>query len=213
MPNRRLILTLSPLFGLALFTSPLRAQIPVEIFAGNDRATVDVMFFRSFDAAPGGGFPFLFFNRNRASVNYHNATAFGSTNAVSYNWTNGLGAVVVAQIFSNGFFPKGGLQYYTRQADIVIFTWLVTELLSEPAIDWFVLARFEPVLTDDLKLFTQLELLNTVDTGGGTAFVQRGRLGVKSGPWQAGVGVDFSQQLASSTTSTQNYGLFLRHEF
>jgi hypothetical protein len=213
MLNRRLILTLSPLFGLALFASPLRGQIPVEVFGGNDRATVDVMLFRSFDAAPGGGSPFLFFNRNRASVNYHNATAFGSTNAVSYNWANGMGAVVVAQIFSNGFFPKGGLQYYTRQADIVIFTWLVTELLSEPAIDWFVLARFEPVLGDDLKLFTQLELLNTVDTGGGTAFVQRGRLGVRSGPWQAGVGADFSLQRTSSTTSTQNYGLFLRHEF
>jgi hypothetical protein len=204
---------LSSLFGLALFASPLRGQIPVEIFAANDRTTVDILFIRSFDAARGGGSPFLFFSRNRASVNYNNATAFGSTTAVSYNWTNGLGAVVIAQIFSSGFFPKGGLQYHTRQADIVIFTWLVTELLSEPAVDWFVLARFEPGLSDDLKLFTQLELLSTIDTGGGTAFVQRGRLGVKSGLWQAGVGADFSQQPASSTTSTQSYGLFLRHEF
>ena len=56
------------------------------------------------------------------------------------------------------------------------------------SIDWFAIARFETALSAELKLFTQCELPTTIGTGGAMALVQSSRLGVKTGPWQDGLG-------------------------
>jgi hypothetical protein len=53
-----------------LIRSAALSQIPVEVFAGHEKTTVDLMFFRFFKNSAGENSRFLFFNRNRASVDY-----------------------------------------------------------------------------------------------------------------------------------------------
>jgi hypothetical protein len=125
-----------------------------------------------------------------------------------------LGIVAVAQFFGNGFFPKAGIQYYTRKNNWTLFTWLVSETWDDPTIDWFVLSRFEPILNDRLRIFSQVELLTVSDNHGQYQLTQRLRLGLGFKPnWQAGFGGDFQQQYAEVHFNSHNLGVFLRKEF
>ncbi len=199
---------------IVLLRLEVLAQIPVEAFFGNERTTADVLWFRYFKNAEDQPSKFLFFNRSRASVDYSNQTAFGLTNAVSYNFKSGLGLVAVAQFFGNGFFPKAGIQYYTRKKNWTIFTWMVSETWSKPSFDWFVLSRFEPALNENLKLFAQFETLSVTNNQGQYQFTQRVRIGVGFKPaWQIGLGGDFQQIKSENRIQTHNLGLFLRKEF
>jgi hypothetical protein len=199
---------------IVLLRLEVLAQIPVEAFFGNERTTADVLWFRYIKNAEDQSSKFLFFNRSRASVDYSNQTAFGLTNAVSYNFKSGLGLVAVAQFFGNGLFPKAGIQYYTRKKNWTLFTWIVSETWSKPSFDWFVLSRFEPALSENLKLFTQLETLSITDNQGQYQFTQRVRIGIGfKHAWQVGFGGDFQQIKSESRLQTHNLGLFLRKEF
>jgi hypothetical protein len=75
------------IMAVVLYKGTAFAQIPVEIFAGDKKATVDIMFFRFFKNSSGDNSKFLFFSRNRASINYEmsgteNLPQFGFTEAI-----------------------------------------------------------------------------------------------------------------------------------
>ena len=198
------------------------AQIPVEIFTGHEKATVDVMFFSFFKNSSGKSSRWLFFNRNRASVDYRMTQnsylpQFGFTEAVSYNHPalKGFAPVVVGQVLSWGVYPKAGIQYARLTKNATLFTWLVAETLQNTDIDYFLLFRYTPPITQKLHLFTQFESVNALPTyaGGLYNFTQRLRLGLKLQHWQFGLGADFNQNGKHKFTTTQNAGLFLRYEF
>ncbi len=198
------------------------AQIPVELFVGHERATVDIMFFRFFQNAEGQSSPWLFFNRNRASIdldmsNGQPALLFGFTEAVSYNAPKlkGFAPVVVGQVLSWGVFPKAGIQFAKITAHATLFTWAVAELESDPRLDHFLLARWTPALGEKWNGFLQAEALTEIPTDSAQSygFTQRFRLGFSRQGWQFGGGIDLSQSGRDEFTNTQNYGLFLRHEF
>ncbi|HEX4958833.1 MAG TPA: hypothetical protein VFV46_11695, partial [Lacibacter sp.] len=85
------------LIYLLLFNALVSQGQMFEFYAGHQRTGVDIMWFKNFKNNKEERTPFLFFSRNRASVDYKNSpTLFGSTNAVSYNFKNGLGIVTVA---------------------------------------------------------------------------------------------------------------------
>lgn len=92
-------------------------QLPVEVLVGHERTTADMLWFRPFRDSAGNATRFLFFGRNRASVDYNNQTRFGTTLAVSYNLSSGVGLVLTGQFFNDGFFPKAGIQYYQKSKD------------------------------------------------------------------------------------------------
>ena len=96
-----------------------------------------------------------------------------------------------------------------------MFSWVVAELRSSPTVDYFLLARYTPRLTEQLNLFAQLELVNAFPTvrAKNFSFVQRLRLGLKAGAWLFGAGADFGQSGRAIFTRTSNWGGFLRHEF
>jgi hypothetical protein len=198
------------------------SQIPVEIFMGNEKSTIDLMFFKYFKNGKGGNSRFLFFNRNRASVDYRMTSKewlpqFGFTEAVSYNHPllRGIAPVAVGQVFNSGVYPKAGIQYYLSKGNFTIFTWLITETLSNPMIDQYLLSRFEPSLTDKLGLFVQAEFVNgfRTDPGKKNAFVQRFRLGLKTMAWQYGIGSDFTEAEKDDYYFHYNAGIFIRYVF
>ncbi len=210
------------LFLLILFLGiETRAQIPTEIFFGNEKATLDLMFFKFFKKDSVNYSPWLFFNRNRASVDYRfgstNVPLIGFTEAISYNYTKlkGFAPVYVIQILSWGLYSKTGIQYAKIGKNFTLFTWLVTETNKDLNYDYFVLYRYTPSIGENLKLFTQLESINAFyDLGkNNIQLTQRARLGLQKGTFQFGFGVDLNQQSRLDYKINSNLGIFIRNEF
>lgn len=197
-------------------------QIPVEVLVGDKKATMDIMFFKFIKNKEGKNSNFLFFNRNRANIDYKmtkttDLPQFGFTEALSYNHAKlkGFAPVVVVSISNRGFYPKTGLQFAKMKKDYTIFSWVMVETLEMPNIDFFFLGRYTPKLTDKLNLFSQIELFNAFPSvsQNNFSFVQRFRLGLKIKEFQFGVGLDLSQLGRNNFTTTENFGGFLRYEF
>lgn len=204
------------------FASVLKGQIPVEIFGGHQKTTVDIMFFKFFKNKKRENSHVLFFNRNRASIDYRMTAKaflpqFGFTEAISYNHPKlkGFAPVLVGQVLSWAVYPKAGVQFVHIKQEITIFTWLVCETLKDPNLDYFLLFRYTPKLTDKLHLFTQVESVNAFPTrsSGNFNLTQRLRVGLKLKDWQFGAGADLNQTGSKTFVSTYNLGGFLRHEF
>lgn len=198
------------------------SQIPVECFAGHERSTIDIMFFKFLKHPDQSNTRFLFFNRNRASIDYRMSGSaylpqFGFTEALSYNAPRlkGLAPVVVIQVLGSGVYLKSGLQWARIRKNMTLFSWLVCELNQKPNLDYFLLLRYQPKINKHLKLFSQLETLNTIpaSTKGKINLTQRLRLGVAWKGYQMGVGVDLNESQMNDFAIVQNFGLFLRHEF
>lgn len=198
------------------------AQIPVELFSGDKKATIDVMFFKFIKNREGQNSRFLFFNRNRASIDYAmtettDLPQFGFTEAISFNHKKlkGLAPVIVGSVLNRGVYPKVGIQYAIIKKDYTLFSWAVVETLREPKLDVFFLGRYTPKLSEKLHLFSQIELVNVFPTEGQThfSFTQRFRLGIKIKELQLGAGWDLSHLGRNEFTLIGNLGVFLRYEF
>jgi hypothetical protein len=197
-------------------------QVPVELFAGHEKTTIDLQFFRYCKQRDGQNSRWLFFNRNRASIDYAMTSKtslpqFGFTEALSYNHPalKGFAPVAVVQVLNAGVFPKAGIQYARVRENLVIFSWLVAETLSSPDMDYFLLLRYTPLIKGALRLFLQGETINSFPlyTGGTASFIQRLRVGLKQRYWQWGLGGDFSQNSRNDPSFASNMGLFIRYEF
>ncbi len=187
----------------------------VETYAGHKRAGVDLMWFKYFKNKKDDRTPFLYFSRNRANTDYQNTpTAFGSTNAVSFNFKNGLGIVAVGSLVNVGFTPKAGVQCVKMKGDFLFFGWLVADLKKAGNVDLFGMFRWQPKLHDQWHLFSQLELFPVYNPKNEFwSLTQRLRLGAKYRGWAAGLMADFNQSGVDAFTQTNNAGGFLRHDF
>ena len=199
-----------------------KAQVPVEVLGGDKKSTLDIMFFKYFKNKENANSKFLFFNRNRVSIDYQmtsttNLPVYGFTEAISYNNTKlkGFAPVIVGQFSNKGVYPKAGIQYVHIKSNFLFFTWVVCEIKEKPNVDFFLLTRYEPKLTEKLNLYTQLELVNAFPTESAMNYtlIQRVRLGLKIKTWQFGAGADFTEIGNNAFINSNNIGGFLRHEF
>lgn len=212
----RLVVTKCAVLAAMLLYGGMAAAQSVETYFGHQRAGVDLMWFSNFKDAQGERSPFLFFSRNRASTNYdHSPTAFGSTNAVSYNFKSGWGLVAVGSYLNAGFTPKAGVQFVKMKGDFLFFGWLVADLKREGNLDLFGMFRWQPKLgKGNLRLFSQLELFPVYHLENDIwNITQRVRAGVKHRTWAAGLMADFNQAGKTDFIQTNNVGAFLRHDF
>ncbi|MCU0323731.1 MAG: hypothetical protein MUF45_00555 [Spirosomaceae bacterium] len=187
----------------------------VEIYAGHQRAGVDLMWFKNFKNTKDERTRFLFFSRNRASTDYNNSpTAFGSTNAISFNFKNGIGIVGVASLLNVGFTPKVGVQYYKQKGDFMFFGWFVSDLKKNSNLDLFGLFRYQPKFNDQWRGFVQAELFPVYNPKKQFwNLTQRFRLGARYHTWAGGSMMDFNQSGKNTFTKTNNLGVFVRNEF
>jgi hypothetical protein len=227
----RLTVTVRKLIGLAGVVSlllvvratPARAQA-VELFAGDDAATVDVMFFNYFKDAAGQPSPVLLFHRSRVLVNYdidsssrRHLPQFGMTNAVSYNpeALRGFAPVVALSITTSTAASKVGLQYARVRPTHTLFGWVVSETHARPAIDVFLLGRYVHPITPTVGLFTQLESVSVLpaEADARASFTVRSRLGIDVARWQFGVGADVRRSTGAASAAPANVGIFTRYAF
>ena len=187
----------------------------VEYYIGNERTGVDLMWFKNFKNFKGEKSSFLFFSRNRANVDYNSSpTAFGSTNAISYNFKNGFGFVSVASFINTGFIPKAGIQLYKQNKNFMFFGWAVADLQKDGNIDLFGLFRYQPKINEQWKFFSQLELFPVYNPSSKFwNITQRIRLGAKYHQFAFGLMIDLNQRGVEKFITTENYGAFLRYEF
>ena len=199
-----------------------KAQIPAEIFVGEKRATIDIMFFKYFKNAKDENSRWLFFHRNRAWVDVKTElmrqnVLFGFTEAFSYNHPafKGLAPVAVLSILNGGITPKAGVQYVKLRPSFTLFSWAVASLQSQTVLDYFLLLRYTPAISTKTKAFLQLESINALATSDTSpnAFTLRSRIGLKHNHFQWGVGLDQSWNGKNDYTSTTNPGIFVRYEF
>lgn len=180
------------------------------------------MFFKYLKSKENHNSPFLFFNRNRASIDYQmtettNLPQFGFTEAISYNTIKlkGFAPVGVVQILNKGIYPKTGIQFVKAKQNFTFFGWTVVEILKNPNIDLFILTRYTPKLSEKINFYTQMELLSTLPTieTNNFNFVQRIRAGLKLRTCQFGAGIDLIENGRKEYITTNNIGGFLRLEF
>lgn len=197
------------------------SQIPVEVFTGQHRTTLDVMFFRFFKGSNEKPSKFLLFNRNRAGIHRDmsptsNLPQFGFTEALSFNHPKlkGVAPVYVVQIFNSGVYSKAGIQYVMLREKFTLFSWLVAETAKHPVIDHYLLFRYTPDIGHSLKLFSQIESLSTFPSDTDQySFSQRMRLGLDWQGFQFGLGSDLTENSGYSDPFSSNTGLFLRYDF
>lgn len=138
----------------------------------------------------------------------------GSTNAISYNFKNGLGIVTVASFLNSGFVPKAGFQFYKQKGDFMFFGWIVADIKKEGNIDIFGLFRYQPKINEQWNVFNQIELFPVYNPSSEFwNITQRIRLGVKYQNVAFGLMTDLNQSGMSNFTTTENIGGFLRYEF
>lgn len=198
------------------------AQIPAEIFVGEKRATIDVMFFKYFKNAKEENTRWLFFHRNRASVDVKadlskQNVLFGFTEAFSYNdpGLKGVAPVAVLSVLNAGVTPKAGVQYVSLHSSFTLFTWAVASIQSQTVLDYFLLMRYTPAIGTHTKAFLQFESINALATEKSAphAFTLRSRIGLKHGHFQWGVGIDQSWTGRNDYLVSTNPGIFVRYEF
>ncbi|HRD07444.1 MAG: hypothetical protein U0V54_09730 [Saprospiraceae bacterium] len=200
----------------------IEAQIPAEIFVGEKRATIDVMFFKYFKNTKEENSRWLFFHRNRASVDVltslrQQSVLFGFTEAISYNAPSlkGLAPVAVLSVLNGGLTPKAGVQYVSIHPQFTLFTWAVASLQQNTVLDYFLLMRYTPSISAKTRAFLQLESVNAIATREATShsFTLRTRMGLKHHHFQWGVGLDQSYIGRNDFQKSTNPGIFVRYEF
>ncbi len=197
-------------------------KLPIELFAGHKKTTVDLTYFRYVKTKEDRNSRWLLFNRDRISVAYEKTGGqyqpkFAMTFAMSYNphtW-KGLAPVAVVTATNQGLFPKLGMQYYTVRKDFVFFIWTIVEAMEDPDMEIFILTRYTPPIGNRLKLYLQGESGNKFplyDEANYSLF-QRARLGLVTGRVQWGLAADFEQTGYRTFDRSSNMGVFLRYEF
>ncbi|MBI3142345.1 MAG: hypothetical protein HYZ16_05920 [Bacteroidetes bacterium] len=220
--NPSLVLLFSLVLAASMFAKPAMSQAQVELFLGEPRVSLDLMFF---DYLNKKGQPshWLFFNRNRVVQTVNgldlNYPSFGFTEALSYQHKSfkGFAPVGVAQFLATGFYVKAGLQWVYVRERVTLFTWLVSTLGRKPAIDHFILLGYRSKERDRLGLYSQLELISSFGNGSfcTPGLTVRIRLGLQKNTWQFGLGADLRQAFFDTSMNSleRSLGLFLRHEF
>ncbi|WP_144883981.1 hypothetical protein [Lacibacter cauensis] len=203
------------LAGLVLMIAVKSHAQMVEYFAGDKRTGIDIMWFKNFQNKQKAKTAFLYFSRNRASVSYkQGSAAMGSTNAVSYNFKNGLGLVTVASFVNAGFVPKAGVQYYRQSGNFMFFGWLVSDIKKQGNVDLFGLFRYQPTVSENWRGLLQMELFPVYQPSSELwNIIERVRLGAKYRAWSRGLMMDFQQTGKNNFIGTSNLGAFIRYEF
>ena len=173
----------------------------VEIINGNKNITTDQKMFVSID--------------NDTSMLFRNRTTIGDKNQVSkfslvdlcYNLGNGVEAVGEMQ-FIPGLKtePRLGLQYFNKHKDLSLFLLGVSTLNQNPEYEVTSVVKYTPKMNDNLRLFTQAEIITNFSDDYHNFDVQRLRFGVDNNGFKYGFGVDITDQ-------GNNKGFFISKDF
>jgi hypothetical protein len=115
-------------------------------------------------------------------------------------------------VYSNGGFnPTAGLQYiYSGQKFMVLIAPRVN-IESDPSYDVMTILQYKPDISDRVKLFTRIQALNLIGSGGNIKSYQWMRIGLELKGIQFGLAANLDEYGPNPSVDT-NIGLFVRKE-
>ena len=152
------------------------------------------------------------FSRTRATVDYSNQSDLFTGAYLNYTSKNGLGASFVGKIAGNGGGADAGLHIFKARDNWMLFGLASAGLKNELEYSWFSIFRFTPKISENIRLYSSLELFHLFARENHLVSVQRIRLGLDYQKFQFGLGANFTE-VGRDWTSQQNVGGFLRRSF
>ncbi|MEO0338898.1 MAG: hypothetical protein AAF242_06765 [Bacteroidota bacterium] len=197
------------LFSLLLVsTYTLSYAQSFELMPGTERIFIDAQFLKFLDQ----DYKVSLFSRARATAEYdeQNTDLFMGT-YLNYTTKSGLGGSLVGRISSTGSGVDIGAHYFKAGKSFTIFALPSINIGDDLLYSWFSIMRFTPVLKDDWKWYTSLELFSAFGDIGHLSSVQRIRLGVDKKGYQFGLAINLRESRFADTDV--NPGVFLRKAF
>jgi hypothetical protein len=195
---------LHPVFGQ-------KAQLPVEVMAGNNRANLLIIINRPIDSAG----KFNFFNVTVGAADYNNTpseTEIVLNNSITYALGKGFSAASGLQWhYKLGFVPTVGFQFLKASPDYLIVIFPTYNFKPTGAFETVALAEYKPKLSDKLRLYTRLQglLVRDIEHGvharSGTSL----RAGLTFDKFTVGLGSNFDAY-GPLKFEKSNHGLFFQ---
>jgi len=183
--------------------------IPVELMTGSRYLTVNLVVSKSFTETS----KFGFFHMNTIGVDYDNKEEndFSMQDLLTYEPLNNFRLTGGAFYGKPGFKPTLGMQYLVTGKKLFILIAPRVNIESDPAYDFFEIVQFKPALSEKIKLYTRLQLLNLFDSGGNIKSYQWLRMGLEVKEIQFGLAFNFDE-FGPNPKVQYNAGLFIRRE-
>ena len=180
----------------------------LEVMPGTERVFVDAQWLRQFDDSR-----WSLFSRSRATDDYRDNTNLFTGAYLNFTTPKGFGGTLVGRISSIGSGADVGLHFFQARPRFMIYALVSMELSNDQRFSWFSIARYTPHLTEQLKLYTSLELFTNFAEANHVASVQRARAGVDRNGFQFGLAINLSGVGKKYESKDANPGLFVRKQF
>jgi hypothetical protein len=180
----------------------------LELMVGHERLFADVQWLKFVDKNK----QLSIFSRTRATVDYENTTDLFSGAYLNYTSKIGIGVSLVGRIGANGAGTDVGVHFFKAKKEWMLFGLASVALKNELEYSWFSIFRYTPVLKENWKWYSSLELFTLFNQNNHVFSVQRLRLGLDYKGFQFGVGGNFSQ-LGTALENGTNIGGFARKIF
>lgn len=183
--------------------------IPVELMAGSRFLSVDVTVSKKFSENSKWGF----FHMNTLQVDNKTKlkNSFILQDLITYEFIRNLKIAGGAFYGMPGFNPTAGFQYnYSGKKFLFLFAPRVN-IIAEPSYDFMTILTWKVPLSEKVRLFTRLKLLNIFDANSHIKSYQWFRLGLDKKGYQYGLAADFDEPGAHPKVQ-YNFGFFIRKE-
>ncbi|MCG8326817.1 MAG: hypothetical protein MI974_03975 [Chitinophagales bacterium] len=181
-----------------------------ELMTGTERIFIDAQYLKFFDDAN----KISLFSRARATTGYEQSNTNLFTGAyLNYTTKSGFGGTLLGRIssFSSGI--DVGAHYFKANKRLLVYALPSININDELLYSWFSIVRFTPVIKNDWKLYTSLELFSAFAEQGHLSSVQRIRLGMDKHGYQFGFAINLSERGKDFKNKDSNPGLFVRKQF
>jgi hypothetical protein len=183
--------------------------IPIELMTGNKYGTVNLAFSRNFSQTSRLGF----FHMNTVQFDYKDDSknSFILQDLIYVETFKNIRVAGGVAYSKGGFDPTVGLQYvYSGKKLLFLFAPRVN-IESDPSYDLMTIVQYKPEISDRLKLYTRLQMLNLFNSDGNIRSYQWMRLGVELKGLQFGLAVNLDEYGPNPSVES-NFGVFVRKE-
>ncbi len=201
------------LMVFVLGSTGLKAQIPVQLFAGDKATEFNFMWY---------GFPdkkekFNLFNFTFFEADYDERSnnTYEIYQVITYNLTERWGIAGGGRFAANEFIPEAAISFQIIKEDLYLNLFpsvRYTPSLEEPGYSLFGMITYTPKLNEKWSLFNQAFFEPLFDNNGHVFSYQQLRVGLGyRSVFQFGLGANLSQ-VGDSFKNETNIGVFIRKE-
>lgn len=207
---------LAVVFGFLLLSLTVKAQIPVEVMAGNKQIQHQFFFFKDLDANRKVNlFSMARFNRDYEEEAFNTSLI---SSQLTYNLTPNWGISTGASFINNDLSPLLAISYTYFSPKGDLFLSLFPSVLLNEKVEYELsgIFMYTPKINEELRLFTQAIFATTLNGQLDQHLFsnQQFRVGISyKEQFQIGIGLDQSFiNTGESHLTIRNIGVFLRKE-